>query len=130
VWRTESSLWSQKVKIRSAVRYPKRASVLFTWQGPEGTLQGEGVTRDISRTGVYTRTATSPPLSVAVHMEIFLRPLAPEGKPVKMLSEGQVIRVEHPIVKRGRRRIRSGYCSSSFVKTKVEFGSGSDCERI
>jgi hypothetical protein len=84
------------VELRSAVRYPVRASVVFSWQGPDGLVQGEGVTRDISKTGVYVRTPTSPPLSVAVQMEIFLPPIEPEGKAMKVLSEGPVIRVEHP----------------------------------
>ena len=84
------------MELRSAVRYPIRASVVFTWQGPGGPLKGEGFTRDISRTGVYVRTPTSPPLAVAVQVEIFLPPIEPEGKAVKVLSEGPVIRVEHP----------------------------------
>ena len=84
------------MELRSSVRYPVRASVLFTWQGPGGPLQGEGITRDISRIGVYVRTPTSPPLAVKVQMEIFLPPIEPQGKAVRVLSEGPVIRVEQP----------------------------------
>jgi hypothetical protein len=86
------------VQLRSAVRFPIKASVVFTWQGAGGPLRGEGVTRDISRTGVYVHTPTSPPLAVAVQMEILLPPIEPQGKAMKVLSEGPVIRVEHPSV--------------------------------
>lgn len=85
------------MELRSAARFPIRASVVFTWQGAGGPLRGEGVTRDISRTGVYVHTPTSPPLAVAVQMEIFLPPIEPQGKAMKVLSEGPVIRVEQPL---------------------------------
>jgi hypothetical protein len=82
------------VELRSAVRYPIRASVVFTWRGPRGPLQGEGVTRDISIGGIYIRTPTSPPDAVALQMEIFLPLLVSEGKRLRVLGKGQVVRVE------------------------------------
>ena len=100
------------MELRSSVRYPVRASVLFTWQGPGGPLQGEGITRDISRIGVYVRTPTSPPLAVKVQMEIFLPPIEPQGKAVKVLSEGPVIRVEHPSANEGQ----SGFAVLTLLK--------------
>jgi hypothetical protein len=84
------------VELRSAVRYPIKASVVFTWEGPGGSLQGQGVSRDISRVGVYIRTATNPPNAVPIEMEIFLPPMEPEGKIVRVLSKGRVVRVEQP----------------------------------
>ena len=84
------------MELRGAVRYPIKASVVFTWRGARGLLQGEGVTRDISIGGVFNRTPTSPPNAVAVQMEIFLPSLEPEGKRLKVLSKGQVVRIEQP----------------------------------
>ena len=84
------------MELRSAVRYPIKASVVFTWESPGGPLQGQGVSRDISRTGVYIRTATTPPSAVLIEMEIFLPPIEPEGKAVRVLSKGRVVRVEQP----------------------------------
>ena len=112
VCRTGPSFWSKRVELRSAVRYPVKASVVFTWQGPDGRLQGEGVTRDISRTGVYVRTSTSPPLAVAVQMEIFLPPIEPEGKAMKVLSEGPVIRVE----KQSANEAQGGFAVFTLLK--------------
>ena len=94
--RTEVTLGGQQLERRRAVRYRIKASVVFTWQGPAGFLQGEGVTRDINGTGTYIRTATCPPPAVSARMEIFLPPLEPGGKPLNVTTEGQVIRVEHP----------------------------------
>jgi len=112
------------VELRSAVRYPIRASVVFAWQGPQGPLQGQGVTRDISKAGVYIRTPTSPPTAVAVQMEILLPSIEPEGKAVKVLSEGRVIRIEHP----SGNEVQGGFAAltedSSIVRTKAEFGGG------
>ena len=82
------------MELRSAVRYPIRASVVFTWRGPRGPLQAAGVTRDISIRGIYIRTPTSPPDAVALQMEIFLPSLESEGKLLRVLGKGQVVRVD------------------------------------
>jgi PilZ domain len=100
------------VQLRSAVRFPIRASVVFTWQGAGGPLRGEGVTRDISRTGVYVHTPTSPPLAVPVQMEIFLPPMEPQGKAMKVLSEGPVIRVEQA----SANEAQGGFAVSTLLK--------------
>ena len=69
---------------------------MFTWQSPAGSLQGEGITRDVSGKGTYIRTPTCPPKEVTVQMEVFLPPLEPAGKRLNVKTEGQVIRVDHP----------------------------------
>jgi hypothetical protein len=110
------------VELRSAVRYPITASVVFSWEGPLGPLQGEGVTRDISKAGVYIRTPTTPPFAVAVQMEVFLPPLEPEGTTVKVLSKGRVIRVEHPLADEAQGGFAVLTEGSSIVRTTAEFG--------
>jgi hypothetical protein len=94
---TEATLGGQQLEQRRAVRYRIKASVVFRWRGPFGFLQGEGVTRDINGTGAYIQTATCPPPAVTAQMEIFLPPLEPAGKSLNVTTEGQVIRVEHPV---------------------------------
>lgn len=111
------------------MRYPITASVVFSWQGPLGPLQGEGVTRDISKTGAYIRTPTTPPLAVAVQMEIFLPPIEPEGKAVKVLSEGRVIRVEHPSADDAQGGFAALTEGSSIVRTTGEFRDASETGR-
>jgi hypothetical protein len=110
------------VELRSAVRYPITASVVFSWQGPLGPLQGEGVTRDISKVGVYIHTPTTPPFAVAVQMEISLPPIEPEGTAVKVLSEGRVIRVEHPSAEEAQGGFAALTEGSSIVRTTSRFG--------
>ena len=83
------------VELRHAVRYPIKASVVFTWQGPAGWLRGEGITRDISGWGAYIRTPTCPPVDVGVEMEIFLPPVEPRGKSMTVATSGRVVRVDH-----------------------------------
>ncbi|PYU35920.1 MAG: hypothetical protein DMG31_02495 [Acidobacteria bacterium] len=59
-------------------------------------------------------------------MEILLPSIEPEGKAVKVLSEGRVIRIEHP----SANQVQGGFAAlteeSSIVRTKVEFGGGSE----
>jgi PilZ domain len=117
------------VELRSAVRYPIAASVVFSWQGPQGPLQGEGVTRDISKAGAYIRTPTTPPLAVAVQMEIFLPPIEPERRAVKVLSEGRVIRVEHPSADDAQSGFAALTEGSSIIRTTGEFGDASETGR-
>ncbi|PYU28248.1 MAG: hypothetical protein DMG32_03235 [Acidobacteria bacterium] len=106
------------MELRSAVRYAISASVVFTWQGPRGPLQGGGVTRDISTAGLYIRTPASPPIAVAVQVEIFLPSIEPEGKPVKILSEGRVIRVEKSSANEAPRGFAAVTEGSSIVRRK------------
>lgn len=54
------------------------------------------MSRDISVAGAYVRTPTCPSQGVTVEVEIFLPPLEPKGKSVKVVRKGQVIRVEPP----------------------------------
>lgn len=95
--RTEIAARGEHVaELRHAVRYPIKAPVVFTWQGPAGWLRGDGITRDISGKGAYIRTSTCPPIEVTVELEIFLPPIAVGGKSMTVATTGQVVRVEQP----------------------------------
>jgi hypothetical protein len=93
--RTERAC--QQVELRTIVRYRLGAPVVFSWRGQGPVrLQGEGITRDISARGAFILTPTSPPAEVMVMMEIFLPPLRDAGQSVRLVTEGRVIRIEHP----------------------------------
>jgi len=93
----------QQVELRTIVRYRLGASVVFSWRGQRGAqLQGEGITRDISARGAFILTPTCPPAEVMVRMEIFLPPLREAGQSVRLLTEGRVIRIEHPAAETAR----------------------------
>jgi hypothetical protein len=91
------------VELRTTVRYRLGAPVAFSWIGPGGArLQGEGLTRDINAKGAFILTPTFPPEGVLVSVEIFLPSLRSGGHPVSLITEGQVIRVEHTGAGAGR----------------------------
>ena len=77
----------------------------------------------MSTTGVYIRTPASPPFEVAVQMEIFLPPIEPQGGAVKVLSQGRVIRVEHPSANEAQGGFAVLTEGSSIARMKVELGT-------
>lgn len=86
----------QKVEARASVRYRFGVPATFWWAGQaDGSLQGEGVTRDISVGGVYILTPTCPPPGVMVQVKILLTSPDATGHSVSIAAEGQVLRVEH-----------------------------------
>ena len=60
------------------------------------------MTRDISLAGVFIFTRTSPPVGVALELDIFLS-AAPGsgGRTVRIKTEAKVIRVEHSAAAEG-----------------------------
>jgi PilZ domain-containing protein len=84
------------MELRQRVRYSLRANAVFSWEGAKRTrLLGEGVTRDISLTGAFILTLTSPPVGTAIRLEVFLLPLESGARSVRMKTEATVLRVEH-----------------------------------
>ena len=78
------------------------ATVIFRWDGPDnGHYQGEGATRDMSVAGAFVLTATCPPPSSVVQMEVFL-PLSDGGSKALMKADMMVLRVEHDIAGNNR----------------------------
>ena len=87
------------------------ASVLFRWSRPDNRhYQGEGVTRDVSVAGAFILTATCPPPSAVVQVEVFL-PLSKGRARALMQANMLVLRVEHDVA--GAKR--SGFSEVSKV---------------
>lgn len=98
LWAKDKKLSRQPVsmELRNRVRYRLSADAVFTWEGPQHRLVGEGVTRDISVAGAFIFTRTCPPVGARVELEIFLsRAHGNSGKGVQIKTEARVVRVEH-----------------------------------
>lgn len=81
---------------RTTVRYRLGAPAVFSWKAQNGNrLQGEGFTRDMNLKGAFILTHTCPPEGIQVSIDIFLPPLNKSRHSVRLITEGQVIRVEH-----------------------------------
>ncbi len=90
------------MELRGAVRYRLGAPAVFFWEGAHGNrLQGEGVTRDISLSGAFLVSATSPPAKATIQIEIILPPLHNGAPRVRIQAEAQVVRVEPSSPNRG-----------------------------
>jgi len=84
------------VNLRSAIRYSLTAPVTFTWKRPEGlSLQGKGVTRDLSVAGVFVLARACPPPDVTVSLEIAFPSFRVGQDILKFVIEGQVVRINH-----------------------------------
>ena len=87
---------------RKNSRYGLRFSVRFSWRGLPGVwLYGQGITRDMSITGVYVYTQTCPPVQAVLRTEILL-PGIWDRKDIRAECEMKVHRVEQDL--RGPRR--------------------------
>lgn len=98
---TEAPVWreTEEMELRNALRYRLAASAVFRWESPGGGLvQGQGITRDISVKGAFILTANCPPAGIVLSVEIFLPQLRNGGHLMRMVSEVQVVRVEHPVL--------------------------------
>jgi len=83
------------VQLREAVRYPVRASVLFSWDEARGIhLEGTGVTRDMSIKGVFVYSMVLPPKNASVDMEVAFPPLRENAPPVRIHVRGRIVRTE------------------------------------
>jgi PilZ domain len=86
------------MELRNRVRYRLSADAVFAWEGAkDARLLGDGITRDISITGAFVFTTTSPPVGTIVRLDIFLSSSQGRGleKTVRIETEAEVIRVEH-----------------------------------
>ena len=83
------------VQLREAVRYPVRASVLFSWDEERGVhLEGTGVTRDMSIKGVFVYSMVLPPKNASVDMEVTIPALREDAPPVRIDVRGRIVRTE------------------------------------
>jgi hypothetical protein len=74
-------------------RFELEAVTRFTWKNAEGVrCHGQGLTRDISETGVFIVTSKCPPSGAAVRLQVRASALSTSG--LMMQTSGQVVRVE------------------------------------
>lgn len=84
------------MELRNRVRYRLAANAVFSWESAQRSrLLGKGVTRDISLEGAFILTVTCPPVGTMLQLEIFLPPVGPGARSVRIQTKATVIRVEH-----------------------------------
>jgi hypothetical protein len=93
-------------------RFPLQVPAVFFWKGPRGSLQkSEGLTRDISASGVFIMAENCPPAESSIRFEVKLPALDASGPPVRIRAAGQVVRTD---VQTGR--ITKGFAVHSSRK--------------
>jgi len=90
-----STLSSRVAERRTALRYPLRLPVVFSWQDENGRLQGcDGYSRDLGSRGIYVQAEVAPPLGVSVEMNVFLPRPEHSARPSEIHAIGRVVRSE------------------------------------
>jgi hypothetical protein len=94
---------SRVAERRTALRYPLRLPVVFSWQDDGGRVQGcDGYSRDLGSRGIYVHSEVAPPLGVAVEMNVFLPRPEHSARPSEIHAIGRVVRSErHGAVEKG-----------------------------
>jgi hypothetical protein len=91
-----STLTSRVAERRTALRYPLRLPVVFSWQDDRGRIQGsDGYCRDLGSRGIYVQSELVPPLGVAIEMNVFLPRPEHSMRPSEIHAIGRVVRSEH-----------------------------------
>ena len=86
---------SRVAERRTALRYPLRLPVVFSWQDDAGRVQGcDGYCRDLGSRGIYVQAELVPPLGVSVEMNVFLPRPEHSGRPSEIHAIGRVVRSE------------------------------------
>jgi hypothetical protein len=86
---------SRVAERRTALRYPLRLPVVFSWQDDNGRLQGsDGYSRDLGSRGIYVQAEVAPPLGVSVEMNVFLPRPEHSSRPSEIHAIGRVVRSE------------------------------------
>jgi hypothetical protein len=90
-----SSPSSRVAERRTALRYPLRLPVVFSWQDETGRVQGcDGHCRDLGSRGIYVQAELVPPLGVSVEMNVFLPRPEHSARPSEIHAIGRVVRSE------------------------------------
>lgn len=90
-----SSPASRVAERRTALRYPLRLPVVFSWQDENGHIQGcDGYSRDLGSRGIYVYAELVPPLGVSVEMNVFLPRPEHSARPSEIHAIGRVVRSE------------------------------------
>jgi hypothetical protein len=90
-----SSTSSGVAERRTALRYPLRLPVVFSWQDDAGRVHGcDGYCRDLGSRGIYVQAELVPPLGVSVEMNVFLPRPEHSVRPSEIHAIGRVVRSE------------------------------------
>jgi hypothetical protein len=90
-----NAVQSARRDFRAATRYALQVKVVFTWRDPAGSSrEGRGETRDISQKGAFVIARDCPREGTAIAMNIYLPPLVGEKAPLRIATQGRVLRVE------------------------------------
>jgi hypothetical protein len=90
-----STPMSRVAERRTALRYPLRLPVVFSWQDESGRVQGcDGYSRDLGSRGIYVQAEVVPPLGVSVEMNVFLPRPEHSARPSEIHAIGRVVRSE------------------------------------
>jgi hypothetical protein len=90
-----SSASSRVAERRTALRYPLRLPVVFSWQDDAGRVHGcDGYCRDLGSRGIYVQAELVPPLGVSVEMNVFLPRPEHSVRPSEIHAIGRVVRSE------------------------------------
>ena len=80
---------------RTAIRFPLRATVTFSWRDHEGTIHdGNGESRDISEQGVFVLSNSCPPVGSRVTVRILLEEPPEVTRALRMQVNGHVLRID------------------------------------
>ena len=86
---------SQVAERRTALRYPLRLPVVFSWQDEAGRVHGcDGYCRDLGSRGIYVTAQLVPPLGASVEMNVFLPRPGHSTRPSEIHAIGRVVRSE------------------------------------
>jgi hypothetical protein len=86
---------SRVAERRTALRYPLRLPVVFSWEDERGRIQGsDGYCRDLGSRGIYVHAELVPPLGVSVEMNVFLPRPEHSVRPSEIHAIGRVVRSE------------------------------------
>jgi hypothetical protein len=86
---------SRAAERRTALRYPLRLPVVFSWQDDAGRVHGcDGYCRDLGSRGIYVTAHLVPPLGASVEMNVFLPRPGHSTRPSEILAIGRVVRSE------------------------------------
>jgi hypothetical protein len=90
-----STPMSRVAERRTALRYPLRLPVVFSWQDDSGRVHGcDGYCRDLGSRGIYVTAQLVPPLGVSVEMNVFLPRPGHSTRPSEIHAIGRVVRSE------------------------------------
>src|SRR6202161_887009 len=86
---------SRVAERRTALRYPLRLPVVFSWQDDVGRVHGcDGYCRDLGSRGIYVTPHLVPPRRASVEPNVFLPRPGHSTRPSEIHAIGRVARSE------------------------------------